>query len=371
MGGMGTGLQTNNPTVVSAFHAALVRQGLGVLTILAVTGIAWRVLRAQQLRRASSRVGETETSEPSSGPDYPEPAGRRLLRVSFGLIWIFDGILQAQASMPLGMTTGVIQPAAGASPTWVQHLDNAGATIWSYHPIAAPAAAVWIQIGMGLWLLAAPRGDWSRLGGVASVGWGLIVWIFGEAFGGIFAPGLTWVFGAPGAVLFYCLAGVLVALPERYWATPRLGRVILRALGLFFVGMAVLQAWPGRGFWQGQARHSVTPGTLTAMVQQMAQTPQPHLLSSWVASFGAFDAAHGWAVNLFAVFALAAIGATFVTGRPRLVRLGVVAGVVLSSNWRRGRSSDSEILRRGQVSVWTLGDGLSTSDNHKVPVQKA
>ena len=117
MGGMGTGLQTNNPTVVSAFHAALVRQGLGVLAILAVTGIAWRVLRAQQLRRASSRVGETETSEPSSGPDYPEPAGRRLLRVSFGLIWIFDGILQGQASMPLGMTTGVIQPAAGASPT--------------------------------------------------------------------------------------------------------------------------------------------------------------------------------------------------------------------------------------------------------------
>ncbi len=275
MGGMGTGLQTNNPTVVSAFHAALVRQGLVVLLIVAVVGVAWRVLRARQLRR--STTGET----PSAGLSYPEPAGRRLLRVSFGLIWIFDGILQGQASMPLGMTTGVIQPAAAASPPWVQHLDNAGATIWSYHPIAAPAAAVWIQIGIGLWLLAAPRGDWSRLGGVASVGWGMIVWIFGEAFGGIFAPGLTWLFGAPGAVLFYCLAGVLIALPERYWATPRLGRIILRGLGLFFVAMAVLQAWPGRGFWQGQPRHAATPGTLTAMVQQMAHTPQPHLLSSW------------------------------------------------------------------------------------------
>ncbi len=257
MGGMGTGLQTNNPTVVSAFHAALVRQGLVVLLIVAVVGVAWRVLRARQLRRSASTRADLE---PSSGLSYPEPAGRRLLRVSFGLIWIFDGILQGQASMPLGMTTGVIQPAAAASPSWVQHLDNAGATIWSYHPIAAPAAAVWIQIGIGLWLLAAPRGDWSRLGGVASVGWGLIVWIFGEAFGGIFAPGLTWLFGAPGAVLFYCLAGVLIALPERYWATPRLGRVILRVMGLFFVGMAVLQAWPGRGFWQGQARHAATAG---------------------------------------------------------------------------------------------------------------
>jgi cytochrome oxidase Cu insertion factor (SCO1/SenC/PrrC family) len=327
MGGMGTGLQTNNPTIVSAFHAALVRQGLVVLLIVAVVGVAWRVLRARQLRRSASDA--TQTMEPSSGFTYPEPAGRRLLRVSFGLIWIFDGILQGQASMPLGMTTGVIQPAAAVSPSWVQHLDNAGATIWSYHPIAAPASAVWIQIGIGVWLLAAPRGDWSRLAGVASVGWGLIVWIFGEAFGGIFAPGLTWLFGAPGAVLFYCLAGVLIALPERYWATPRLGRIILRVIGLFFVGMAVLQAWPGRGFWQGQARHAATPGTLTTMIQQMAQTPEPHLLSSGVTNFAAFDAAHGWAVNLFAVVALAAIGATFLTGRPRLVRAGVAAGVVV------------------------------------------
>ena len=229
----------------------------------------------------------------------------------------------------------------------MQHLDNAGATIWSYHPIAAAAAAVWIQIGIGLWLLAAPRGDWSRLGGVASVGWGLIVWVFGEAFGGIFAPGLTWLFGAPGAVLFYCLAGALIALPERYWATPRLGRIILRVMGLFFVGMAVLQAWPGRGFWQGQTRHAAAPGTLTAMVQQMAQTPQPHLLSSWVAGFAGFDAAHGWAVNLFAVIALAAIGATFLIARPRPVRLGVIAGVVLVPG-RLGAHRGLRVLRRGR-----------------------
>ena len=245
----------------------------------------------------------------------PEPPARRLLRVGFGLIWVFDGILQGQASMPLGMVPQVIQPTAAASPTWVQHLVNAGTTIWSYHPVSAAAAAVWIQVGIGLWLLVAPRGDWSRLGGIASVVWGLIVWVFGEAFGGIFAPGLTWLFGAPGAVLFYCVAGALVALPESAWASPRLGRVVLRVMGLFFVGMALLQAWPGRGFWQGQARPTATPGALTGMVQQMAQTPQPRLLSGWVAAFGRFDAAHGWAVNLFVVIALAAIGAAFLTAR--------------------------------------------------------
>ena len=86
----------------------------------------------------------------------------------------------------------------------------------------AAAAAVWIQIGIGVWLLTAARGRWSRLGGLASVGWGLIIWVFGEAFAGIFAPGLTWLFGAPGAALLYCVAGALVAfgprLPPTGWA---------------------------------------------------------------------------------------------------------------------------------------------------------
>jgi cytochrome oxidase Cu insertion factor (SCO1/SenC/PrrC family) len=154
------------------------------------------------------------------------------------------------------------------------------------------------------------------------------VWVFGESFGGIFAPGLTWLFGAPGAVLFYCAAGALIALPDRAWATPRVGRIVLRVLGVFFVGMAVLQAWPGRGFWSGQTR-SGGVGTLTGMVQQMAQTPQPRALSSWVTSFEAFDANHGWGVNLFVVIALAAIGAAFLTAPPRVVRVALFAVVVL------------------------------------------
>ncbi len=321
MGGMSSGLSNNDPTIVSAFHTALLHQGLIVVGLLLVVSVAWTALRSMQLRRALA--GQ------AIPPAVLEPPARRLLRVGFGLIWIFDGILQGQASMPLGMVREGIQPTASASPGWVQHVVNTGTTIWTYHPISAAASAVWIQVGLGFWLLAAQRGLWSRLAGVASVAWGLVVWVFGESFGGIFAPGLTWLFGAPGAVLLYCVAGVLVAFPEAWWATPRLGRILLRVLGGFLVGMAALQAWPGRGFWQGQAHHSATPGTLTSMVQDMAQTPQPAFLSSWVSSFAAFDASHGWAVNLFFVVALAAIGAAFLTARPPLVKVGVIAGVVL------------------------------------------
>ena len=187
-------------------------------------------------------------------------AGRRVLRIGFGLLWVFDGILQAQPQMPGGLPSQVIKPTAQSSPRWVQDLVNAGGTIWSNHPITAAAASVWIQVGIGLWLLVAVRGWWSRGAGLASVAWGLMVWIWGESFGGIFAPGLSWLTGAPGAVLLYCVAGALIALPARAWLTARTGRLLLAGAGLFFIGMAVLQAWPGRGYWQGRSGSAVRHG---------------------------------------------------------------------------------------------------------------
>jgi cytochrome oxidase Cu insertion factor (SCO1/SenC/PrrC family) len=222
----------------------------------------------------------------------------------------------------------VLTPAASSSPTWVQHLVNFGATLWIEHPVTAAAAAVWVQVGIGLLVLVAPFGQWSRFAGATSVAWGLIVWAFGEAFGGIFGPGETWLFGAPGAALFYVVAGALLALPGRAWSTRTLGRRVLQGMGLFFVGMAVLQAWPGRGFWQGQANPHVASGSLTAMVRGMEQTQQPGFVDSLVRGFAQFDAAHGWAVNLFAVVALALIGLGLLVARPGVTRWAVIGGLI-------------------------------------------
>ncbi|HEY1971424.1 MAG TPA: SCO family protein, partial [Pseudonocardia sp.] len=147
--------------------------------------------------------------------------------------------------------------------------------------------------------------------------------------GGVFAPGLSWMFGAPGAVVFYCVAGGLIALPEHWWASERLGRVVLWAVGAFFVAMAVLQAWPGRGFWQGQSSPDATAGSLAGMVQQMARTSQPRLFTSIVSGFAGFDAAHGWAVNLFVVAVLAVVGAGFFARDRRLLGAAVAAGLVV------------------------------------------
>ncbi len=342
MPGMNSGVQVNAPLVIAAFKAALLHQLLIALLIFAVLGAAWVTLRA---------LAPAQPGGVAAGPAAAEPAWRQVLRIGFGSLWVFDAIMQAQPKMAIGLPSQVIEPIAATSPRWVQHLVNWAGTTWSYHPMQAGAAAVWIQLGIGIWLLAAASGPLSRLAGLASAGWGLVVWVFGEAFGGIFAPGATWLFGAPGAVLIYCVAGALIALPER--AGPRLGRMVLAGLGVFLVGMAVLQAWPGRGFWQGVSGRR--PGTLASMTASMARTPQPRVLSEWVGAFTAFDEAHGLAVNLCAVILLAGIGGIFLTGRPRLVGPAVAVFTALClADW---------VL----VEDFGFFGGLGTDPNSMVP----
>jgi cytochrome oxidase Cu insertion factor (SCO1/SenC/PrrC family) len=354
---MNSGLSPTNPTLVAAFKSALLHQGAIALVIIAIIAfvLAWATARARRLTTPDAKpdAGNRTAGRPAPGwrigwsGNGSEPAGRRLLRVGFGVLWIVDGLLQAQPKMAGGLASQVIEPTAAASPAWVQHLVNWGATVWSYHPIPASAAAVWIQVGIGAWLISAAHGPLSRLAGLASVAWGLVVWVFGESFGGIFAPGQSWLTGAPGAVLFYVVAGTLIALPEGAWRRPRLGRPLLGGIGLFFVGMAVLQAWPGRGYWRG---------ALAGMVQDMSTTPQPHVLSALLTDFGSFTTSHGFAVNLVVVIVLAVMGAIFLSGRPRLVQYAVWFGILFGlADW---------------VLVQDLGvlGGLGTDPNSMIPM---
>jgi cytochrome oxidase Cu insertion factor (SCO1/SenC/PrrC family) len=324
MPGKGRPLQTDNPIITAAFRSAVAHQLLILVILGAVLVLSWNIARGVHYRRAAA--AGTLRAVPARAWPYPEPPARRLLRITFGLLWLFDGLLQLQGAMPVGLPGSVITPAASSSPGWVQHLVNVGTTIWSNHPVTAAAATVWIQVGIGVFLLVAPRGYWSRAAGAVSAGWGLVVWVFGEAFGGIFGHGSSWLFGLPGGVLFYVVAGVLVALADPSWESPRLGRGLLRGMGVFFVGMGVLQAWPGRGSWSGQAHGSAVTGTLTTMVRQMSEVSQPSLFASWTRSFGSFQATHGWLVNLVVVVLLLGVGAAFLSGRARVARVGVVVG---------------------------------------------
>jgi cytochrome oxidase Cu insertion factor (SCO1/SenC/PrrC family) len=351
MPGMTSGLTDSNSVIVAAFRAALAHQSVIMLGLLVVLGLAWAGLREWRPSRGTGMAASP----------VPEPTARRVVRVGFGVLWILDGLLQAQPAMPAGLPAQVIQPAAATSPGWVQHLVSWAAGLWTYHPIQASAAVVWIQLGIGAALLAAPRGRASRLAGLVSAGWAAVVWVAGEAFGGILAPGLSLLTGAPGGAALYLVAGVLVACPYRGWQPRPAGRVraaaprlLLDGLGVFFLGMALLQAWPGRGSWQGTL--AGRPGPLTSMVRDMAATPQPGFLAGWLRGFAGLTAAHGFALNLTVVIVLTVIGAGLMIRRPAVTRLALALMVVTG------------------LAVWILVQdlgvlgGLGTDPNSMIPV---
>ena len=92
------------------------------------------------------------------------------------------------------------------------------------------------------------------------------------------------------------------------------------------------------------------------MTSTMAQTSQPGFLAAWVNAFTAFDEAHGFAVNLFVVVALAVTGAAFLSGRPRLIRPVLIGFTVLClADW---------------VLIEDLGflGGLGTDPNSMIPM---
>ena len=113
-----------------------------------------------------------------------EPPARRFLRIAFGLLWIVDGVLQAQPRMPAAFVNTTIEPGVLVGPGWFGALVGPLARAWTRHPVAADAATVWIQLGLGLLLLLGGRGLLARAALWGTVLWSLIVWVFGEAFGG-------------------------------------------------------------------------------------------------------------------------------------------------------------------------------------------
>src|SRR5438128_155872 len=122
---MNSGLNAADPAIMAAFRSALLHQGVIAALIFVLLWLVWGASR-----------GWVE-ARPGAGREWTEPRGRRLLRVGFGLLWIFDGILQAQPKMAAGLPSQVIEPTAASSPAWVQHVVNWGGTAWSYHPVQA------------------------------------------------------------------------------------------------------------------------------------------------------------------------------------------------------------------------------------------
>ena len=256
--------------------------------------------------------------------------------------------------MAVGLPSKVIEPTAASSPAWVQHLVNWAGTSWSYHPSRLgrrPCGSRWASASGSLWRPTA--------GGPAPPGWPAWAggWWSGSSASrsaGIFAPGLTWMFGAPGAALFYSAAGALIALPGDRVAYSPAGPGHPGRDGCLLRGDGGASGLAGAGFLAGdrarQARHAGRHDPFHG--PDLAATS----LSALINAFTTFDEAHGFAVNLFVVAALALIGLALLTAwRPALFLAVTALAVLCLADW---------------VLVQDMGifGGLGTDPNSMVPI---
>jgi hypothetical protein len=273
---------------------------------------------------------------------------RRLLWYGLGALWLVDGLLQAQPAMfTKSFVSQVVEPAVQSAPTFIQPLLQQGADAWNQAPVLFNTLAVAIQLVIGLFLILGWNRPWGKWGLWLSLGWGTLVWIGGEGFGGLFSGSASILTGAPGSVLVYVFAALLLLLPEQRWQQAAFFEALVRGLGLFWLAMALYQLLPQQGFWTAKG--------LQAIFQASASSLQPAFLAGPIAAIEHAVAQQPVIWNAALVAAMALISLYFLLDMRQRWGLWVVTLVLLFSWWM------------GQ-DFGTLFSGLSTDPNTAVPL---
>jgi hypothetical protein len=337
--GMG---HSNNVSLTDPIVVTLFRHHLYVTSIYWIIGVGIALLLgATFLRRLN-------TFNLSTG-GLSEPRGRSILRIGFGIIWVVDGLLQFQPSMPLGLANDVVRPAVSGAPSWLHPLMLHSINLWNAHPIDFATGTAWIQVGIGLALICSNAAI-GRYAAIVAAGWAGLVWLVGEGAGGAFASGASFLFGWPGATLFYCAAAIWIALPPGYFA-EHYSRWTLRFIALVLLIAAVLQCLPSGGFWHGGNKNA-----LTAMTRAMTSTAQPHALTWVVLHVGDFAGTLGGGFNVIVILWLLACS------------LGLWRAVTHQITW------PIVTFIAGAVFLWIVGEdvaiygGVATDINSLIPV---
>jgi hypothetical protein len=246
---------------------------------------------------------------------------RRHLQVALGLLWLLDGCLQLQPFMfSQGFVTGVLEPAAAGQPHAVAASILGVARLMARHLAFYNTCAAVIQIIVGAGMLF-PRTVKAAL--LMSFGWALAVWAVGEGFGVLLTGQANPLTGAPGAVLLYLLAGLML------WPVDRPLRRSVASQGL-------LDDYGGRlawtALWIGFAALSVQPGSLasdgTSAALGAAATIAPTPLARVDATLSRLSAGHGVTVAIVIAAVELAIGTAMLHDRWRNV--AAVTGAVFA-----------------------------------------
>ena len=338
--------------------------GLLVTGLLTGVGVWWWQQRSGSPDGTSSEAVLRDVTWPDGASHQPrfaagsrtadeiEPPARRFLRVGFGLLWLVDGLLQAQPAMPAGFVAHTLTPGISSSPSWLADLVQPLAQAWAHHPVTADAVTVSIELGLGLLLLLGGQGLLARSALWASLVFSAVVWVGGEFFGGLLTTGASWLSGAPGAIVVYVLAAALLLIRGERWKNAEAGRLARRAVGVWMLAMAVLQALPWEGSWSGRG--------LSAMFALGALHSQPAAFLTPITGAGQLAQSQPVVVNAAVLVILVTVG----------------AGLLLSSA-STSVSSASTFVTAGItvcLATWWLAQdfgvlgGLATDPNTALPL---
>jgi hypothetical protein len=236
---------------------------------------------------------------------------RRDLQVALGLLWLLDGVLQAQPFMfTRDFATQVIAPAGQGQPGFVSVPLHWTSTVIAAHPVAwnVPFAGIQLLLGVGLLVRRT-----ARLTLAASIAWALAVWYLGEGLSGLASGHASLITGAPGSAVLYALLAA-AAWPRRDGSRDAPALWLAFAWAVVWLGAAAFQALPGQNTGDAVAR-ALTGGAGTA----------PGWLASPDNSVGAWAVHHGALVVVVLVAAevLIGIGALARTTRTAAITCGL------------------------------------------------
>jgi hypothetical protein len=217
----------------------------------------------------------------------------RGIQVALGAIWMLDGLFQFKSFMYThGIVSEVFAPAAAKQWSIV------GGPMKTFDSFYGRDLTLWntlsgeLQVAIGLGLMLGRKTVKPAL--LVSFGWALVVWWFGEGFGGLTSNTLpSPLMGAPGAVILYALIGLLV------WPTSSEAGTSPAATGPLG-DRGGLYAWSGlwglsAGLWLVNVNRA--QDATHEMIKAMAAT-SPHWLATFQSSIGGHTQAHGTTIAI-------------------------------------------------------------------------
>ena len=246
----------------------------------------------------------------------------RAVQIALGVLWLLDGLFQFKGFMYThSIVSEIFAPAAKGQPGFIGGPMSTFADFYGRDLTLWNTLAGEIQVAIGLGLILSRKTVRPAL--IVSFAWALVVWWFGEGFGGLTSNTLpSPLMGAPGAVIVYAIIGLLV-----YPTHKREGRSPADTGPLGDRGG--LYAWSGlwalsAGLWLANVNRA--QGATHEMIKSMAQA-SPHWLARFQTSIADHTQGHGTtlAVALAILSVALAVGVWTPLRRPALA-----VGIALS-----------------------------------------